>query len=151
MLGFAIALTRSWTSIYTRGLPSGLRDRRCDEINSDLWEHRRQAGAQGETSTGTALHILLRLFLGAPADLVWRTETAAAVRSGKEPNMKDQPWTERRALALIVALAILPLPPAWMKSASAALNPGMREESNLSVALLGLGANACVLPSHSGS
>ena len=36
MLGIAVALTRSWTALYTRGLPPDLRSRRRDETESDL-------------------------------------------------------------------------------------------------------------------
>ena len=49
MLALALALTRSWTAFYTRGLPPDLRSQRREEIDSDLWEQRRQAGSQGET------------------------------------------------------------------------------------------------------
>ena len=146
MLAIAVALTRSWTAFYTRGLPPDLRSRRREEIESDLWEQRRQAGSQRETQLGTALHILLRLVLGAPSDLVWRVETGSAVRSGKELNVKDKRWTLRRVGALIFAAAVLPIPPSWIKSAAAAVNPSAREESTLSAVLLGIGAHACAMP-----
>lgn len=145
MLAIAVALTRSWTAFYTRGLPGNLRDRRREEIESDLWEQR-QAGSQHETQPGTALHILLRLVLGAPSDLVWRVETGSVVRSGKEPNMDDKPWTVRRVGALVFAAAVLPIPPGWIKSAATAVNPGAREESTLSAVLLGIGAHLCAMP-----
>ena len=146
MLAFAVALTRSWTAFYTRGLPPDLRSRRREEIESDLWEQRRQAGSQRETQLGTALHILLRLVLGAPSDLVWRVETGSAVRSGKELNVNDKPWTVRRVLALIFFVAVMPIPASWIKSAATAVNPGAKEESTLSAVLLGVGGQACLMP-----
>jgi len=131
MLAIAVALTRSWAAFYTRGLPPDLRSRRREEIESDLWEQR-QAGSQRETQLGTALHILLRLVLGTSSDLVWRVETGAAARSGREPSMNDKPWTARRVLALIFAVVVMPIPPSWIKSAATAVNPGAKEESTLS-------------------
>ena len=34
----AIAAVRAWTTLYTCGLPTGQRDARREEIESDLWE-----------------------------------------------------------------------------------------------------------------
>ena len=34
----AITLTRWWTRFYTLGLPGEVREARCAEIESDLWE-----------------------------------------------------------------------------------------------------------------
>ena len=145
MLVFAIALTRAWTALYTRGLPPDLRAERREEIDCDLWEHRR-AGLRRRRAVSTAAHILLRLALGIPADFVWRLETGAAVRAGRDPDMKDRPWTVHRVLALLFAIIVLPIPASWTRSASAALSPGMREESTLSMMLLGIGGQACLMP-----
>jgi hypothetical protein len=62
---FASSVARSWVRLYTRGIPSDLRDARRAEIESDIWEHR-----QAEP----AVSLLLRVILGVPADLVWRVE-----------------------------------------------------------------------------
>src|SRR5262245_34338785 len=66
----ATSAVRWWTRLYTRGLPE--RAARLEEIESDLWEF---AHDQTETHTlSPGLHVLLRLLLGMPSDLVWRVE-----------------------------------------------------------------------------
>lgn len=55
MLDLTSAVTRLWTSLYTRGLPADIRTNRRDEIDSDLWDHRHQAEALGDARLGTAL------------------------------------------------------------------------------------------------
>ncbi|MFN2488188.1 MAG: hypothetical protein ABR529_00285 [Actinomycetota bacterium] len=47
MLRVASAACRSWTWLYTMGLPTNARDRRRAEIESDLWEQ--QDAARGES------------------------------------------------------------------------------------------------------
>lgn len=143
MRGIANALTRSWTRLYTAGLPREFRAPRREEIESDLWEQQSQPD---ESSLGTAIHVLLRLALGAPADLVWRLETGAALRLGKDLNVKRDKWTMGRLVGLFIAIALLPIPPSWFKSAASAANPGMKPESNLSILLLALGAHLCAMP-----
>jgi hypothetical protein len=60
-------LVRVWTYLYTFGLPSEVRDRRCAEIESDLWE--------SEHDPDIPRHApVLRLLRGLPADLLWRLE-----------------------------------------------------------------------------
>jgi len=142
MRDFARALTRSWATLYTAGLPGDLRAPRRDEIESDLWEQAQDGG----TPVVTAIHMLLRLATGIPSDLVWRVETGAALRLGKDPNVKRDKWTISRLAGLFIAIALLPIPPSWFKSAASAANPGGKEESTLSVLLLGLGAHLCAMP-----
>ena len=57
-----------WVRLYTRGLPAEARADRYAEIESDLWEHRRDAGDR----LGTELAILARCVRGAHADVGWR-------------------------------------------------------------------------------
>jgi uncharacterized protein (TIGR03435 family) len=64
----AVACVRGWTRIYTWGMPSAMRDRRRNEIESDLWESQSHVSAS---------HILLRLVRGIPDDLGWRAEQVA--------------------------------------------------------------------------
>lgn len=142
MRGFASALTRSWASLYTAGLPAGLRAPRRDEIESDLWEQAQSS----ETPCVAAIHMLLRLALGIPSDLVWRFETGAAWRFGKDPNVKPDKWSLIRLVGLFVGIALLPIPPSWFKSAASAANPDAKEESTMSILLLGLGAHLCAMP-----
>lgn len=72
----AAALVRGWTRVYTWGMPPPLRDARCAEIESDLWESQRDAAdiAHEPSSVTPAAHILARLLLGIPHDLFWRVE-----------------------------------------------------------------------------
>lgn len=105
LLWFAIALTRSWTAVYTRGLPRDLRGERREEIDCDLWEHQRLADLEREPVTGTAAAILLRLVLGAPADVIWRLEAGANARSGKG----TQQMNETLPMRIGFVAAMLPL------------------------------------------
>lgn len=74
LLDLSSGITRSWTATYTRGLPHDLRAERREEIDSDLWDHRRLANIEREPANGTAVQILARFALGIPADLLWRIE-----------------------------------------------------------------------------
>ncbi len=107
MLVIAVALARSWTALYTRGLPPDARSRRREEIDCDLWEHERPADLRREPATSTAVAILLRLILGIPADIFWRLEAGANARSGKGTQMNES-WTMRGLLALALAVAAFP-------------------------------------------
>ena len=70
-------LTRSWVRLYTRGVAPDARQRRRNEIDSDLWEQTHESPQAAQTPSGTALAILARLALGIPADLSWRLEHAS--------------------------------------------------------------------------
>ena len=67
-----VGAVRSWTHLYTAGLPPRLRDARRREIESDLWEidttPRPRPGRP-------AVDALLSLLLGMPSDFVWRSST----------------------------------------------------------------------------
>lgn len=73
LVPLAAAAVRTWTRLYTRGLPTALADRRRAEVESDLWEcqHDRPATAPPRV---LAAHILARLAFGIPDDLLWRVE-----------------------------------------------------------------------------
>jgi len=107
MLAIAVGLTRSWTALYTRGLPAELRDRRRDEIESDLWEQRRLDDFEQTAAADTAVEVLLRLVLGAPADIIWRIEAGANARSGKGTHMNESGMM-RGVFFAALALAIVP-------------------------------------------
>lgn len=87
MLHVATASCRSWTSVYTLGLPRAVRERRSAEIESDLWEQQTAAGAERESPVDTGFEILARVLLGIPADVTWRV---AAGRANAPSNAKDQ-------------------------------------------------------------
>jgi hypothetical protein len=107
MLAIAVALTRSWTAFYTRGLPPDLRSRRRDEIESDVWEQRSLDDFERTAAADTAVEVLLRLVLGAPADVIWRLEAGADARSGKGTEMNESK-TMRGFFFAALAVAIIP-------------------------------------------
>ena len=67
-------VARSWTAIYTRGLPPEAAERRLEEIRSDLFEHASFAGV----TTAQQVHVLGRVLWGIPADLSWRRAARAS-------------------------------------------------------------------------
>jgi hypothetical protein len=113
----AETLVRSWVAVYTRGLPASLRRERIDEIVSDLWEHQRAAEVVANARSTTAVHVLLRLVVGVPSDIVWRLEAGVGGRTRREQGMKASPslslssytnagWAEKIFLACLALLAI---------------------------------------------
>jgi hypothetical protein len=66
----ASTAVRTWTRVYTCGMPALSRDVRRDEIESDLWEW--QHDPDRGTGPGAAANMFLRLVLGMPDDLFWR-------------------------------------------------------------------------------
>jgi hypothetical protein len=68
----ASTLVRGWVDLYTRGLPSELRDARRAEIESDLWEQAAEADGVGRAPLSVGSEMLARLALGMPADIGWR-------------------------------------------------------------------------------
>jgi hypothetical protein len=62
--------TRLWVARYTRGLDPEARRARCAELESDIYEHVRDA------RPGMAHAVVLRCLLGMPAELSWRIEQA---------------------------------------------------------------------------
>ena len=80
LMSIAASLTRWWVRQYTKGLPSEVRVARHAEIESDLWEHARDAADLGYGVDVTASQMLGRLLFGMPADLSWRSEQHRAVR-----------------------------------------------------------------------
>jgi hypothetical protein len=87
----AMALTRWWTRVYTLGMPAHLRDARCAEIESDLWESLHDPDA-------TRPQILPRLAGGLLDDVCWRAN-----------HLTD----ESRMMALTVATGSLLLIAMW--------------------------------------
>ena len=74
LLFCAIGLVRGWTRFYTLRMDLPDRDRRRDEIESDLWEFHEDARRRGYPPAGIAVHMVLRLVFGIPHDLLWRIE-----------------------------------------------------------------------------
>jgi hypothetical protein len=70
-LRLAIAVVRLWTRLYTWRTPPQARDRRLEEIESDLWESGRDDDADRRRLPAD---VVLRLVLGIPDDLAWRID-----------------------------------------------------------------------------
>ena len=83
-----VALTRWWTRCYTLGLPGEVRDARCAEIESDVWEslHDPEAGHP---------QILSRLAAGVVDDLCWRVTHM--------PTESRTMWLTTTAIVLLAA------------------------------------------------
>jgi len=73
-LALALRIVRAWTRIYTACMAAAACEARREEIDSDLWEMHEDARRRGAPPTRIAIHMLLRLALGAPDDLLWRAE-----------------------------------------------------------------------------
>jgi hypothetical protein len=99
-LDLAIAFTRAWVAVYTRGLPSDARAERREEIDCDLWHQQRLADLEREPVNGTAAAILVRAILGMPADLAWRVEAGFATANDRSTPVNDK-WFMRIGLAVV--------------------------------------------------
>jgi hypothetical protein len=97
------ALVRAWTHLYTSRVEPRIRDTRRAEIASDLWEFQQDP----ERGTYPAAHVLARLLIGIPDDLVWRAEHTAARSTHAHPRLRFVAWT---LATVIVAAAIFILP-----------------------------------------
>ncbi len=106
LLDLAIALTRTWTATYTRGLPGDVRAERREEIDCDLWHQQTLADLEREPVTGTAIEILVRVALGMPADLLWRVEAGSSTQTTTRRNLVNDTWPMRVGL-LVVTLPLL--------------------------------------------
>jgi TonB family protein len=71
-LRIAIAAVRLWTDLYTRRLPSEVRDARRAEIASDIWHSTHDPDR--DRSWPLALEMIVRLLFGLPDDVRWRVE-----------------------------------------------------------------------------
>jgi hypothetical protein len=102
--GLAEALVRAWTHAYTWRLEPPVRDARRAEIESDLWEFQQDP----ERGAYPAAHMLSRLLIGIPDDLLWRAEHVSARRSRLRARLRFAAWTVA-SVVVAVALWILPL------------------------------------------
>ena len=72
MSGWADRAARQWSRAYTCGLVAEVRERRREELRSDLYEHRACLGA----TRAQQLEVASRLVRGLPSDLAWRARQA---------------------------------------------------------------------------
>jgi len=100
----ASAVTRSWVRLYTRRLDADIRASRIAEIESDLWEHRRETEEAGVEPSDAGLQVLARCLAGMPADLTWRSGAAAGARASR----RGEPMNDviRRSWWLVPAVLV---------------------------------------------
>ncbi len=84
----AVALTRWWTRFYTLGLPGEVREARCAEIESDLWESLHDPDVAHP-------QILPRLAGGIVDDVCWRATHV--------PSESRTTWLTTAAMFLLAA------------------------------------------------
>jgi hypothetical protein len=101
LFGFAVALVRAWTRLYTWRMEPALRETRREEIESDLWEFQHDSMAGGSSS---GFHVLARLFLGVPSDLCWRVDNALS----RDEGLRGRAALTTAAAVLVAALWIVP-------------------------------------------
>ena len=105
LLDLSVGVTRAWSATYTRGLPHDLRAERREEIDSDLWDHRRLAEHRGERALVTAIEILSRVLLGIISDITWRAQARAPARPDRG-TMKNEVSYMSVLVAVGVVLAL---------------------------------------------
>jgi len=109
MLTFATAIVRAWTWLYTAGLDPDARDDRRAQIESDLWDQKDEATEQGAAPLAMSVHVLARLALGIPDDLLWRGEqlnVATAAVTVMLGDARARPVTFRRASGFGVSVTV---------------------------------------------
>jgi len=74
---FAAACVRCWTRVYTWRLPDAVRDRRREEIESDLWESSQDPQMADRQFV---MQTMMRLAVGMADDLAWRRAQVTAAR-----------------------------------------------------------------------
>ena len=77
----AANVARTWVHLYTSRMPTEMRVTRCAEVESDLWDHEKDAQEGGVRPLVTALEILLRTCLGVLDDLSWCFEARLLERA----------------------------------------------------------------------
>ncbi len=105
--GQADRLCHRWVRIYTRRLSADVAEQRRQEIESDLWEHRRHSLAAGRSERRHNLDVIERVLSGIPADLSWRR---GIQRSLARPDTGDPMTTPhpvpRSTIALIIVASL---------------------------------------------
>ena len=106
----SVGFVRTWVRLYTVGLPTGLRDARRDEIDTDLWEQARDAAS--ELTPSLTSHVLFRWLIGLPDDLLWRiAHIRSEDASAKEGAMvQGSDFKKPTVVAALIAAVML----AWL-------------------------------------
>ena len=119
-----------WTRLYTAGLPAPVRDRRREEIGSDVHEQLDEARSRRERPAVTAAVMMSRLARGAVHDLSWRHEVRRPASLAR--------WQARRGwwvtgAALITVAAFL----AWLSYGLSLRNGADRQPLRLAAGAAG--------------
>lgn len=102
----AASFARGWTAAYTVGLPRGTRDPRRAEIASDLWDQQHEP--EGSSDPAPRSSVAARVFLGMPADLMWRSRELRRARRLELMNLKvDREWDWKMRLISHTAIIVL--------------------------------------------
>ena len=97
---FGATIAKRWVAIYTGGLPDGARERRVEQIESDVWEHQQERLQEGQPESQTGLEILGRTVRGMAADVLWRFQLEG-------PKVQIHIPFERILGGLLLALIVL--------------------------------------------
>lgn len=95
LVRIAAASVRGWTRLYTSRMAPAVRDARRAEIESDLWEFQADTLRRRDAPRSAAAHMLARLLVGIPDDLLWRFEHAV-----------NRGWPVRRSVVVAIALVV---------------------------------------------
>lgn len=103
----SVKAARRWAAVYTRGLSIDVRERRCLELESDMWEHLHDAD---EPNAATA--VFGRFLRGMPADVRWRYRTLFESRGARQrsqhmtTSLRSNWWVILTAILGVVPLGI---------------------------------------------
>lgn len=97
-------LTMWWVGLYTRGLPSEVRNDRLDELRSDIWDSTHDPSSSRDASTKTAWRLFSRTVFGMPQDIVWRVEAGRSSGVGNSELAKVGIGVGMVALLLLAAI-----------------------------------------------
>ena len=103
----SMGFVRAWVRLYTAGLPSGLRDDRREEVDGDLWEQVHDAETGQRDGPPLATHLMLRMLLGLPDDLLWRLAHISSRDQGREGVMEQARDYRTMTLAAGVIAAVM--------------------------------------------
>ena len=78
---------RTWVRLYTAGMPPESRDARREEMESDFWEHERQAETALIGAVDFQIQMFVRWVTGLRDDLEWRI--VLAVRGAGRPTSDE--------------------------------------------------------------
>lgn len=113
----SVKAARRWTAVYTRGLSIDVRERRCLELESDMWEHLHDADEPNASSA-----VFGRFLRGIPADVRWRYRTLLESRGARQRS--QYMTTSLRSNWWVVLTAILGVVPLGISLAMAATLSG---------------------------